>query len=376
MTQAIRNALIVGGGFSGMSAAIELRKLGIAVDLVEIDDGWRNYGAGISIGGPTLRALRTLGVLDRFIEEGYACDGLDIHTAGGKLLAQIPTPRIAGEDVPGSGAVMRPVLAKILADATRASGAEVRLGCTFTRFEQDADGVDVEFTDGSKRRYDLVVGADGLFSKMREALLPDAPTPRYSGQGVWRAVLPRPAHIVRTMLWVGEHLKVGLNPVSQDEMYLFVNEDRAANEYVPPQEFLPRLRALLAEFSAPDICHASAQLNEHSLVVFRPLEGLLVREPWYRGRVVLIGDTVHATTPHLASGAGIGIEDAIVLAEELAGVTNVEAGLAAWQARRWERCRMVVENSARLGEIEIVGGDKAEHTRIMHESFAALVEPI
>lgn len=376
MTQPLRSALIVGGGFSGMSAAIELRKLGIAVDLVEIDDGWRNYGAGISIGGPTLRALRTLGVLERFIEEGYACDGLDILTADGKLLAQIPTPRIAGEDVPGSGAVMRPVLAKILADTTRASGADVRLGCTFTRFEQDADGVDVEFTDGSKRRYDLVVGADGLFSKMRAALLPDAPTPRYSGQGVWRAVLPRPAHIVRTMLWVGDHLKVGLNPVSQDEMYLFVNEDRVLNEYVHPTEFLPRLRALLTAFSAPDICHASAQLNEHSLVVFRPLEGLLVREPWYRGRVVLIGDTVHATTPHLASGAGIGIEDSIVLAEELAGATSVEAGLAAWQARRWERCRMVVENSARLGEIEIAGGDKAEHTRIMHESFAALNEPI
>lgn len=376
MTQPLSSALIVGGGFSGMSAAIELRKLGIAVDLVEIDDGWRNYGAGISIGGPTLRALRTLGVLERFIEEGYACDGLDILTADGKLLAQIPTPRIAGEDVPGSGAVMRPVLAKILADTTRASGADVRLGCTFTRFEQDADGVDVEFTDGSKRRYDLVVGADGLFSKMRAALLPDAPTPRYSGQGVWRAVLPRPAHIVRTMLWVGDHLKVGLNPVSQDEMYLFVNEDRVLNEYVHPTEFLPRLRALLTAFSAPDICHASAQLNEHSLVVFRPLEGLLVREPWYRGRVVLIGDTVHATTPHLASGAGIGIEDSIVLAEELAGATSVEAGLAAWQARRWERCRMVVENSARLGEIEIAGGDKAEHTRIMHESFAALNEPI
>ena len=376
MTQAIRNALIVGGGFSGMSAAIELRKLGIAVDLVEIDGGWRSYGAGISIGGPTLRAFRTLGILERFLEEGYACDGLDIHAAGGQLLAQIPTPRIAGDDVPGSGAVMRPVLAKILADATLASGADVRLGCTFTRFCQDADGVDVEFTDGSQRRYGLVIGADGLYSKMRAALMPDAPRPRYSGQGVWRAVLPRPAHIERTMLWVGEHLKVGLNPVSQDEMYLFVNEDRPVNDYVPPEEFLGRLKGLLDGFSAPEVRHASAQLNAHSLVVFRPLEGLLVPEPWYRDRIVLIGDTVHATTPHLASGACIGIEDAIVLAEELAGAATLDSALRCWQKRRWERCRMVVENSARLGEIEIVGGDKAEHARIMQESFAALVEPI
>lgn len=103
---------------------------------------------------------------------------------------------------------------------------------------------------------------------------------------------------------------------------------------------------------------------------------MLVKKPWYRGRTVLIGDAVHATTPHLASGACIGIEDAIVLAEELENASSVAAALEAFQARRWERCRMVVENSARLGEIEITGGDKAEHMRIMHGSFATLAEPI
>jgi 2-polyprenyl-6-methoxyphenol hydroxylase-like FAD-dependent oxidoreductase len=85
---------------------------------------------------------------------------------------------------------------------------------------------------------------------------------------------------------------------------------------------------------------------------------------------------VHATTPHLASGACIGIEDAIVLAEELARQADVTRALDAFQSRRWERCRMVVENSARLGEIEIAGGDKEEHARIMRASLIALAEPI
>lgn len=376
MTTLIRNALIVGGGFSGMSAAIELRKRGIAVDVVEIDPDWRSYGAGISIGGATLRAFRTLGILDRFLAEGYAGDGTDILTPDGKLLAQLPTPRVAGDDVPGNAGVMRPVLAKILADATLASGAEVRLGCTATSLNQDTEDVEVVFTDGSRKRYDLVIGADGLYSKMREKLLPDAPKPRYSGQGVWRAVLPRPVEIVRTKLWVGGKVKVGLNPVSQQEMYLFVNEDRPLNDHVPPEEFLPRLRQLLAAFSAPEVRQASAQLNERSLIVFRPLEGMLVPQPWYKGRVVLIGDTVHATTPHLASGACIGIEDAIVLVEELSGAPSVDAALQRFQQRRWERCRMVVQNSARLGEIEMNAGDKEEHARIMRESFLALAEPV
>ena len=85
---------------------------------------------------------------------------------------------------------------------------------------------------------------------------------------------------------------------------------------------------------------------------------------------------MHATTPHLASGACIGIEDGIVLAEELAGGGGIEAALARFQARRWERCRMVVENSARLGVIERTGGDKAEHARIMRDSHQALAAPI
>ena len=91
---------------------------------------------------------------------------------------------------------------------------------------------------------------------------------------------------------------------------------------------------------------------------------------------MLIGDAVHATTPHLAAGAGIGIEDAIVLAEECARAGSVESALTAFEARRWERCRMVVENSARLGDIETNHGDKAEHAAIMAQSFAALCEEI
>ena len=91
---------------------------------------------------------------------------------------------------------------------------------------------------------------------------------------------------------------------------------------------------------------------------------------------MLIGDTVHATTPHLASGACIGIEDALVLAEELGRTSDVAMALAAFEQRRWERCRMVVQNSARLGEIEIAGGDKEEHARIMRESLMALAQAI
>jgi 2-polyprenyl-6-methoxyphenol hydroxylase-like FAD-dependent oxidoreductase len=375
MTLAARNILIIGGGFSGMSAAIELRKRGAAVDLVEIDPGWRNYGAGISLGGATLRAFRQLGILEAFLREGCGSDGLQALLPDGSPLATLPTPRVAGPDVPGSGAIMRPALARILAEATRAAGTNVRLGCSFSRIAQDADGVDVEFTDGQRRRYDLVIGADGLYSKTRKALFPGAPEPRYSGQAVWRAVLPRPPEVQCATMWMGR-VKPGVNPVSKELMYLFLTEHRPSNDHVDPATFVDRLRALLAPFPAPLVQRIREQIGPGSQIVFRPLEGLLMPRPWYQGRAVLIGDTVHATTPHLASGACIGIEDAIVLAEELGRHADVAAALAAFEARRWERCRMVVENSLRLGEIEIANGDKDEHARIMRESLIALAQPI
>jgi 2-polyprenyl-6-methoxyphenol hydroxylase-like FAD-dependent oxidoreductase len=171
-------------------------------------------------------------------------------------------------------------------------------------------------------------------------------------------------------------VKPGVNPVSKELMYLFLTEHRPNNDHVDAATFVDTLRALLAPFPAPLVQRIREQIGPDSQIVFRPLEGLLMPRPWSRGRVVLIGDTVHATTPHLASGACIGIEDAIVLAEEIQRHADVDAALAAFEARRWERCRMVVQNSGRLGEIEIAGGDKEEHARIMRATLAALAAPI
>jgi len=371
-----KKILIVGGGFSGMSAAIQSRKAGADVDLIEIDSGWRSYGAGISLGGAALRAFGTLGIIDAFMRRGAAHDGADVFTSAGHPIISLPTPRLAGPDIPGGGAIMRPVLAGILADATRASGTKVRLGTTFSTLTNSNNGVVVKFNDGSQAAYDLVIGADGLNSAVRGAEFSNAPEPRYTGQCVWRAVLPRFPEIDRTKMWMGHKVKAGVNPVSREQMYLFVTEDRPNNDRIDPARFVDMLKAMLAQFSAPTVKAIRDTLNESSHVVYRPLESMLLPRPWFRGRVVLIGDAVHATTPHLAAGACIGLEDAIVLVEELDRADSLDEGLEAFQLRRWERCRMVVENSVRLGEIEITGGDTAEHAKIMRESMIALAAPI
>lgn len=119
-------------------------------------------------------------------------------------------------------------------------------------------------------------------------------------------------------MWMDPKLKVGLNGVNRDQVYLFLTEDRETNDFLAPETFKEALRALLERFPSPIIRKIAAELSSENNIICRPLEQMLLPRPWSKGRVVLIGDAVHATTPHLAAGACNGIEDAMVLAQELA----------------------------------------------------------
>src|SRR5882757_1506528 len=248
---AVSNVLIVGGGIAGMCAAIQLRKIGTRVDLIEIDPDWRSSGAGITLQGITLRAFTEIGVIDAIMSEGWCADGLDVLTAAGQRVAEMPTPRVGRPDVPGAGGILRPVLANILRKATLDSGAHVRCGLTVQTLEQDPQQVHVTLSDGQREVYDLVVGADGLKSAMRERIFPGTPKPHYTGQGCWRAVVPRTPEIQRAAMCMGAKIKAGVNPVSKDEMYLFLTEPRPTPEHIADAELPDTLRGLLAEFGGP-----------------------------------------------------------------------------------------------------------------------------
>jgi 2-polyprenyl-6-methoxyphenol hydroxylase-like FAD-dependent oxidoreductase len=160
-------------------------------------------------------------------------------------------------------------------------------------------------------------------------------------------------------------------------MYLFITEDRATKEHIDPATWPEIVQGLLKPFASPILQDLIPLMNEPEAAIdYRPLSNLIVPAPWNRGRLLLIGDAVAATTPHLASGAGIGIESGIVLGEELERHTDLYQALDVFHARRFERCSMVVKNSERLCLIEINGGDKAEHGQIMRESLMALAQPI
>ena len=371
----VKSVLVVGGGIAGMCAAIELRKRALAVDLVEADPQWSVYGAGITINGPSLRALDAIGVLPAILEQGAASDGLDLFLANGTPIGSIPAAGPPGSPIRGTAGIVRPALARILSTATAAAGAHVRLGTTFSAMSNDERGVDVSLSDGTASRYDLVIAADGINSKVRATVFPDAPKPRFTGQGCWRAIVPRPETIRRAAMFIGKQIKAGIVPVSRDEMYMFFLETRATPDHVEPGQWPVVLRQALAEFGGP-IADIRDSITAESRILYRPLFAVMVPKPWHKGRAVLIGDAAHATTPHLASGAGLAVEDALVLAEELGKRQTCEQALTRFTERRYERCRIVVENSLRLGDIERTGGSQEEHQQLMRDSTMTLAAEI
>lgn len=375
MTLPAQKILIIGGGFTGMSAALSLKALGADIELLEIDPNWRTDGAGITVSGPSLRAIQALGVLPQFLEYGDMHDGFESFTADGHKIMEIPSMPVPGTDIVGGGGIMRPEFAKAMAEVVKSKDVKVRLGQTHTALEDGPDAIKVTFDDGSTDTYDLVIAADGVFSGVRTQYFPGAPTPQYSGQGVWRAVLPR-FGMDKASQFLGRESKLGFTPVSKDEMYLYYTDKRPTKERIPDDLLLPTLQGLLEEYTAPLAMKVREHLSEESRILYRPLEGMMMPRPWYKGRILLMGDCVHATTPHLASGAGMGHEDGVVIAAEMAKGGDLQAVLERYQNRRWERCRMIVANSGRLGQIEMEGGPWEEHAQIMALSMAGLLAPI
>lgn len=384
---AIEQVLVVGGGIGGLAATIQLRKQGVAVDLVELNPKWDVYGVGIIQPGNAIRALDQLGLADQAIAAGFAMDGDRFSLADGTILADNEHPRAAGPNYPSLNGITRTKLHDILTAAVRASGAGLRLGTTITTLEQDDDGVDVTFTDGTSGRYDLVIGADGINSMVRAMVFPDAPEPEYTGQVVWRYNLPRPAEVDRLWMFASRSRKAGLVPLAPDLMYLLMIESLGMEETValgrddslrlPEDELADILRERLGEFGGL-VGELRDQITDSSQVVYRPVYALLVDRPWFRGRVALLGDAAHATSPHVGQGAAMALEDAIVLAEE---TTRAEPGdlggaLERWMDRRYDRVKTICDISRQIGAWEVEGNLDADFIGLTVQSVITTAAPI
>lgn len=365
--------LIVGGGIGGLASAIALGQRGHRVTVIERDPDWAVYGVGITQQANVVRAVAELGIRDDYLAAGFGFDAVEIFAPDGTKLARVPSPRLA-EGYPANLGMGRPALHELLGRRALAVGAEVRLGLTVEAINDLGDRVEAIFSDASSGSFDFVLGADGAYSQIRGILLPEAERPVFTGQGVWRYNFPRDPAVDCLQTYNGP-TGVGLVPMSQTVMYMFVTTPEPGNPRYAPDELAAAMRAKIAD-SAPAIRTLGDQITVNKDVVYRPLEAMLVKGPWHKGRVVLLGDAVHATTPHLGQGGGMAIEDAIVLGEEIGRHVDIEAAFAAYRRRRFERCEYIVSASLAICYGQIGKGPPVDMTAATREMFEVTARPI
>ena len=370
----VERVLVVGGGIAGLATAISLCDRNVSGDLVEIQKDWKVYGVGIIQQSNVVRAMAQLGLVERYLSMSFPFDKVGIYSPIGERVALIPGKRLAGPEYPANLGISRPALHEILTSEARKRGCAVRLGVTVDSISQTPDYAEVSFTDGTVGKYDVVVGADGIYSKMRSMLFPDAPKPRYTGQAVWRYNFKRDPEIDHLATFHGPHGAAGLVPLADDLMYMFVTSTEPDNPKMDPNQLHTLMKERMAPFGGL-IGRLREQITDPAGVVYKPIETLLLPSPWFNGRAVLIGDAAHSATPHMGQGAGMAIEDAIVLSEELASAGTVQQAFGRFMARRFDRCKYIVDTSAMIGEAQI-RHERINEPQIIAEMLDRTAEPI
>lgn len=368
---AIGNALVVGGGPAGLSAALALQQSGVAVTLVELAMDEKVLGSNLLISSPNLRELDQLGLADQVVQAGVPLSSIEFHLADGTRVASMPAPNVGVRDLPPSVGITRARFHRLIKDAAVAAGVEVHNGTTVTAIARAGEGLEVALSAGRSVQTDLVVGADGWNSEVRRLWFPSAASPQYTGQCVWRVRVPRrgPGAVGA---YAGKSAHAGLITVNDDHSYLFCLVASADKPpHLDPSEYPARLRAVLAEFSG-DLGWSRDHLEEDT-IHFVAMNAHIMPDPWFDGPVVLIGDAAHTTTPHIGYGAGLAVEDGVALAECLAGADSVAEALEAFMSRRFERARMVVENGLQISRWQQgLDAGSGDQPTLMQQTWQAL----
>lgn len=373
----VANSLVIGGGIGGLTAAIALRQQGVEVDLVEIAPDLSVYGVGIIQPNNTLRALNKIGLAAECVTQGGAFVGWRIHDAHGNHLMDSPNNDDAAPGFPPVNGITRPKLHKILEAKARAEGVKITLDASVAAMQDDGSSVSVIFADDSTGKYDLVIGCDGMRSKTRDMLFPGSAKPQFTGQGVWRYNLPRPKGMDWGHIYSGPDSKVGLVPMSDTLMYMFVVTQEQGNPRLSGDKMAEMMRDRLAAYTG-EVARLREMITDPEGVVYRPMEVLLLPRPWHKGRVIIIGDAAHATTPHLAQGAAMAIEDAVLLGELIGQDRSLEGVFAELTDRRFSRAKGVFDNSIQIGKWEMeewagVKNPDARPGELLHEATLAMM---
>ena len=346
------HVLIAGAGIGGLTAALALLRRGIDVDVFEQAAELREVGAGVQVSANGSRALFGLGLRDAILAASSEASGKEIRLwSTGQTW---PLFDLGSHSVQRYGfpyvTVFRPDLLAALTEGVRSVKPDaIHLGAKLSGFEQRGDRVALTFENGAAADGDVLVGADGIHSRVRHGLWGQEAA-RFSGLVAWRGVIPMdrlPRHLARPVgtNWVGPGRHVIHYPLRRGELMNFVGIVERADWQTESWTAKGSREELAADFTGwhPDVQALIGAIDtpyKWALMLRDPLER------WTQGRVTLLGDACHPTLPMLAQGAVQAIEDGYLLGRALDDVPDVEEALGRYEAARQARTARVVRGSA------------------------------
>jgi FAD-dependent urate hydroxylase len=359
--------LVVGGGIAGLATARALLRRGIEPDVVERAAARSHPGAGMYLPANSVRALAALGLQTPLLDRAYVITRQRFLDHRGRELLDVDLPAVWGATGP-CAAISHRGLHELLRE-----GIPVRLGTTVTALDEQGPLVRAVFDNGSTGDYDLVVGADGVRSWVRTNLLGGA-APRFLGQASWRFLLDGVADISAWTVRLGHGNAFLTIPLGGGRIYCYADVKASAATDATGGRDPAKLAEAFGGFAEPVPTVVRAGLAAGDRPYFAPIEEV-VQRPWVRGRVVLVGDAAHAMSPNMAEGAGMALEDAIVLADTVAAGRPLgefetrrrpRVGFVQTQTRRRDRTRNLTP-VVRNGMLRLVG------RRIFRGNYKALL---
>lgn len=352
---AVRSVAIAGGGIGGLALANALARAGVDVTVLERAKQPSAKGSGLVLAPNGVKALAAIdsGLVDALREAGSVAGatGTSGHrscfvTARGETLAEVSFDGFEASFGAPAVSVRRAALHAILLDGARAAGARIVHGATVAGVEDGA----VSLSDGSTVEADVLVGADGLRSRVRAWLLDDG-APSYRGYSAVRGIGPAVDGYPHGFIAYGRGLIVFASPVDDEHVY-WVASIVSPPEIWPAKDRERRRTDLLAAMDG--WTPALRGLVEHSPIDEDVVTDVYDRRPtsrWHRGRTVLLGDAAHPMTYTMGQGANMALEDAAVLAPALLEGDALRGALAAYVAERAPRTARVVKQSRMFGTI-------------------------
>ena len=363
----VRRAVIVGCGIAGPVLGMFLRRVGIDGLICEARSREaQSEGAFLGVAPNGMNVLAELGVHAEVEAIGVPCHGFEFRNARGQSIGAIDRRGDASQFGARLQMVRRARLHQAFTEAAVARGARVCFGRELVDVDRrDPAAIVARFADGSEERGDVLIGCDGIRSLTRQLALPDAPGPAYSGLldfGGFARCPSAPLEAGTTVMVFGRRAFLGAFKTPAGEVWWFHNSGEKKPEHVARDPAATRARILELHRDDPAWIRDVIESTPALLGPFA-LHDILSMPRWHAGRVCLIGDAAHATTPSAGQGASMAIEDAMVLAQCLRDADEPERAFAAFERARRGRVEEIVRQSRRNGSGKAVSGPVGEWFR-------------